>query len=178
MILRNARCNDEIHVYIKFSDPQRMQAILTADRGFSTRKRRNLRSSKRGSRIRNATSEGGQLTPGSGRQVLESGAVCIWWIPRHSTGNMAKCLSLSGFRRITYGEHVSGQIYPFVCGGGRVQSANIIRGAADNLLQQQRTGSSANYVPAQTAERAESRPATTASWAEVGQGGPFQIPRQ
>ena len=62
---------------------------------------------------------------------------------------MAKCLSLSGFQWSTCGKHVTGQIYPFACGGGRVQSANIIRGAADNLLQLQRTGSSGNCVPAQ-----------------------------
>ena len=51
----------------------------------------------------------------------------------------------------TCGKHVTGQTYPFTCGGGRVQSTNIIRGAADNLSQLQRTGSSSNCVPAQTA---------------------------
>ena len=64
---------------------------------------------------------------------------------------MTKCLSLSGFQWSTCGKHVTGQTYPFACGGGRVQNANIIRGATDNLLQLQRTGSSANCVPAQTA---------------------------
>ena len=48
------------------------------------------------------------------------------------------------------GKHVTGKTYLFACGGGRVQSANIIVGAADNLLQLQRTVSSANCVPAQT----------------------------
>ena len=41
--------------------------------------------------------------------------------------------------------------HPFACSDGKVQSANIIRGVADNLLQLQRTGSSANCVPAQMA---------------------------
>jgi hypothetical protein len=37
------------------------------------------------------------------------------------------------------------------CGGGRIQSANTIRGAADNMSQLQRTRSSENCVPAQKA---------------------------
>jgi len=69
------------HVDMKFRDPQRMQAILTATQGqedFRHDKRRNLKTSNRGGRIRKATSEGGQLTPRSGRQDLENGAGCIW----------------------------------------------------------------------------------------------------
>ena len=82
---------------------------------------------------------------------------------------MVKCLSLSGLQWSTCGRHVTG---PFVYGGGRVQSTNIIRGAADNLSQLQRIGSSENCVPAQTAGASKSRPATAASWAEVAARGP------
>ena len=61
---------------------------------------------------------------------------------------MAKCLSLSGFQWTKCRKHVTGPTYPFACSGGRIQSANIIRGAG-NVLQVQRSGSSANCVPAQ-----------------------------
>jgi len=40
-------------------------------RGFSTRERRNLQSTNRDSRIRNATSEGGELTPEVEDKTLE-----------------------------------------------------------------------------------------------------------
>jgi len=52
-------------------------------------------------------------------------------------------------------KNVTGQTYPFACAGGREQIANIIRGAADKLFQLQRTGSSANCVPTQTAGAGE-----------------------
>ena len=58
---------------------------------------------------------------------------------------------IQGFQWSTCGKHVTKQTYPFACSGGSVQSTNIIRGAADNLSQLQRTGSFENGVPPQKA---------------------------
>jgi hypothetical protein len=71
---------------------------------------------------------------------------------------MVKCLSLSGLQWSTCGKHVINQTYPFACNGGRIQSTNIIRGAADNLSQLQRTRSSEKCVPAQTAGASGKQP--------------------
>ena len=87
---------------------------------------------------------------------------------------MAIYLSLSGFQWCTCGKHVTGQTYPFAYGGGgRAQNVNIIRGAANKLLKLQRTGYLQTACPLRRRERTESRPATTASWAEVAAREPI-----
>ena len=140
------------HVYIKFKDPQRMQAILTATQGQEDFRHENGEISKvrieavgLGMRRVRVASLPPEVEEKTSKMALGAFGE-IHDIQPEIWSNAYRYRVCS-----TCGKHVTGQTYPFTCGGGRVQSTNIIRGAADNLSQLQRTGSSSNCVPAQTA---------------------------
>jgi len=83
---------------------------------------------------------------------------------------MAKCLSLSGFQWSTCGKGVTGQTYPFGCGGGRVQNMTDSR----QLI----TASTNRVVCKQSAEGRKAGRQPRHQWRKWQREGPFQTPRQ
>ena len=78
---------------------------------------------------------------------------------QYSSWNIVKCLPLSGCQWNKSSTHDTDPAYPLAHGGSRAQNTDIIRGADENLLCFQWTGSSIHCMPVHvTGTRTDRRP--------------------